>query len=78
MIYVDKRWKNGIEKIIDNNGILWLNESHKHLRESTMKYHLDHGKERYKPVEEPKNNRISIEKKSSNQSNYGLLNKICS
>ena len=43
-----------------------------------MKYHLDHGKERYKPVEEPKNNRISIEKKRSNQSNYGLLNKICS
>ena len=45
---------------VDNNGILSLNESHKHLRESTIKYHLDHGKERYKSVEEPKNNAIEF------------------
>ena len=60
--------KNGIEAIIDNNGILSLNESHKHLRESTIKYHLDHGKERYKSVEEPKNNAIEFLQKKKQQS----------
>ena len=40
--------------------MLWLNEVHKHPRESTIKYRLDHGKQRYEPVEEPKNNTIEF------------------
>ena len=46
--------KNGIETIVDNDGILWLNEKHieegldhKNLREITIKYHSDHRKHRY-------------------------------
>ena len=62
--------RNGIETIVDNNGILWLNEKHvdegldhKNLRDITIKYHSDHGKQRYELVEEPKKqvNRIFIE-----------------
>ena len=52
--------KNGIEIIVDHDGILWLNEKHrrkiyqKNLREITIKYHSDHIKRRYELVDEPK------------------------
>ena len=43
--------KCGIETIVDNSGILWLNENHieegldhKDLQEITIEYHSDHGK----------------------------------
>ena len=63
--------RNGIETIVDNDGILWLNEKHieerlghKNLQEITTKY-SDHRKHRYELVEEPKKqcNRIFIDKK---------------
>ena len=63
---------NGIETIIGNDGILWLNEkhieeglNHNNLREITIKYHSDHRKHRCELVEEPKKrcNRIFINKK---------------
>ena len=62
--------RNGIETIVDNDGILWLNEKHieegldhKKLREITIKYHPDHRKHRYELVEEPNKhcNRIFID-----------------
>ena len=41
--------RNGVEAIVDNEGILWLNEKHieeeldhKNLREITIKYLSDH------------------------------------
>ena len=53
--------RNGIETIIDNDRILWLNEKHikegldhKHLREITRKYNSNHRKHRYELIEEPK------------------------
>ena len=64
--------KNDIEKIVDNDGILWFDEKHieeglghKNLREITIKYHSDHRKHRYELVEEPKKqcNRIFIDEK---------------
>ena len=73
--------RNGIEMIVDNDRILWLNEKHieqgldhKHLREITIKYHSNHRKHRYEVVTESKKqcNRIFIDKKISSQSNYGL------
>ena len=46
--------RNGIETIVDNDGILWLNEkhieerlNHKSLQEITTKYHADHRKHRH-------------------------------
>ena len=46
--------RNSIATIVDNGGILWLNEKyieegldHKNLREITIKYHSDHRKHRY-------------------------------
>ena len=50
--------KNGIEIIVDHDGILWLNEKHRRkiykiLREITIKY-SDHIKRRYELVDEPK------------------------
>ena len=51
--------RNDIETIVDNDGILWLNEEHildgldhKNLREITIKYHSDHRKHRCELVEE--------------------------
>ena len=51
--------RNGIETIVDNDGILWLNGKHieegidhKNLREITIKYHSDHRKHRYNLVTE--------------------------
>ena len=38
--------RNGIETIVDNDGILWLNEKHI-LQEITTKYHADHRKHRH-------------------------------
>ena len=64
--------RNGIETIVDNDGILLLNEryiekglDHKNLQEITIKYHSEHRKHRYEPVEEPKKqvNRIFIDEK---------------
>ena len=59
--------RNGIETIVDNDGILWLKEKHieeglyhKHLREITIEYHSDHRKYRYELVEEPKKQVIGI------------------
>ena len=59
--------RNGIETMVDNNGVLWLNEKlieegsdHKHLQEITIKYHSDHKKHRYELVEETKNNTIEF------------------
>ena len=53
--------RNGIESIVDIDGILWLNEKHikegldhKTLRETTMKYHSDHIKHWYELVTKPK------------------------
>ena len=53
--------KNGIERIVDNDEMLRLNEKHieegldhKHLREITTKYNSNHRKHRYELVEEPK------------------------
>ena len=44
---IKHEWKNGIETILDNDGILWLNEKHleerldhKNLWETAIKYHL--------------------------------------
>ena len=64
--------RNGIETIVDNDGVIWLNEKHreegldhKNLQEITTKYHSDHRKHRYELVEEPKKqcNRIFIDEK---------------
>ena len=53
--------RNGIETMVDNDGILWLNEKHieeglghKNLREITTKYHSDYRKHRYELATEPK------------------------
>ena len=52
---------NGIETIVDNDGILRLNEKHvekgldhKNLQQIIIKYQSDHKKHRYNPVEEQK------------------------
>ena len=64
--------RNSIKIILNNDGVLWLNEKHieegldhKKLREVSMKYHSDHKKHRFELVEELKNkcNRIFIDKK---------------
>ena len=53
--------RNGIETIVDNDRILWLNGKHiqegldhKNLREVTTKYNSNHRKHRYELLEEPK------------------------
>ena len=55
--------RNGIETIVNNNAIFWLNEKHieegldhKNLQEITIKYHSNYRKHRYEPVNEPKRN----------------------
>ena len=64
--------KNSIETIIDNDGILKLNEKHleeglvhKNLREITIKFHSDPREHDYQLTGEPKKqlNRIFIDKK---------------
>ena len=61
--------RNGLETIVDSNGVLWLNEEHigegldhKKLQEIITNYHSDKRKHRYELVEEPKKqvNRIFI------------------
>ena len=62
---------NGIERIVDSDGILRLNEKHiegldhQILREITTKYNSNHRKHKYELVEEPKKqvNGIFIYKK---------------
>ena len=50
--------RNGMDKIIDNNGILWLNKKHiealdhKNWRDITTKYNSNHRKHRYELIEE--------------------------
>ena len=46
--------RNGIKTIVDNEGVLWLNEKHiekgldhKNVRETTIKYHSYYRKHRY-------------------------------
>ena len=62
---------NGVETIVDSNGILWLNErhikdrlDHKNLWMTTGKYISDHKKYRYQLVDKPKKqlNRIFTDK----------------
>ena len=64
--------KNGLETIVDNDGILWLNEKHmeeeldhKNLRAITLKYLSNHRKHIYELVDKPEKqaNRICIDKK---------------
>ena len=52
--------ESDVETIVDDNGILRLNEKHiekgldhKNVRLITGKYHPDHRKHRYEPVDEP-------------------------
>ena len=57
---------DGIETIVDNDTILWLNEKHiegidhKNLREITKKYHTDHRKHRYELTDKRKTNTIEF------------------
>ena len=64
--------RNGIETIVDNDGILWLNEKyieegldHKDFQEITTKYNSNNRKDRFELVEEPKKqcNRIFRDEK---------------
>ena len=73
--------RNGIETIIDNDEILWLNEKHieeeldhKNLQEITTRYNSNQRKRKYE-LEEPNKqlNRIFIDKVII-QSNYRLYN----
>ena len=66
--------RNGIETIIGNDGILWLNEKHigeglehKHFWEIKIKDNSHQRKPRYELLEEPKTqiNWIFIDKKSA-------------
>ena len=76
--------RNGKETIVDNDGILWLNEKyieeldHKNLQGITIKYNSDHRKNRCELVQEPKKqaSRILTAKKISSHSNYVLQYKI--
>ena len=52
---------NGVETIVDSDGVLWLNKKHieeglenKILRVTIVKYLSDHRKHRYELVDEPK------------------------
>ena len=58
--------RNGIETILGNDGILWLNEKHieegldhKHFLEIVTKYNSNHRKHRYE-LAEKKNNAIEF------------------
>ena len=62
--------RNVTETVVDNYGILWLNEKnieegldYKKLREITKRYNSNHRKHKYELVEEPKKqvNRIFID-----------------
>ena len=72
--------KNCVETIVDNDGILWLNEKHiterldhENLQVTPLKYLSDHKKYRYKLVDEQKNNQQNVYRwKTSNQSNHGF------
>ena len=64
--------KNSTEKMVDNGGILWLNEKHikegldhKNLGKITTKCNSNHRKHRYELIEEPAKqcNRIFLEEK---------------
>ena len=53
--------RNDIEKIVDNDGILWLNVKHieegvdnENLRKVAVNYHSDHRKHRCKLADQPK------------------------
>ena len=53
--------KNGVETIVNKDGILWVNEKHveegldhKNLRATTLKHLSNHRKHRYELVNEPK------------------------
>ena len=53
--------RNGIQTIVDNDGILYLNDKHieerldhKNAHEIASKYHLDHRKHRFELVDKPK------------------------
>ena len=52
--------RNGVETIVDSDGILRLNEKHrekldhKNLRMTAVKYFSDHRKRRYEWLDEPK------------------------
>ena len=58
--------RNGIETIVDNDGILWLNKKRrrgiisKKFAGNYNKTHSNDGKHRHKPLEEPKSNAIEI------------------
>ena len=54
--------RNGTETVVDNDGVLCINEKHmqegldhKSLQEITAKYNSNHRKDRYELAEEPKN-----------------------
>ena len=56
--------KNGVKVIVDNNGMLWLNEKHiekglghANLQVITKKYNSDCRKHRYQLVDDPKKTR---------------------
>ena len=48
--------ENGVETLVDSDGILWLNEKHidhKRFQVITVKYHSGCGKHRYEVLHEP-------------------------
>ena len=64
--------RNGVETIVDNDGIFWLNEKHieegldhKYLREITIKCHSGHRKDRYEldNKSEKQYNRVFVDEK---------------
>ena len=64
--------RNDIVTMVDNDGILWLNEkhieeglNHENLQDITRKYHSDDRKHRYDLLTKPKKqcNRMFIDKK---------------
>ena len=71
--------RNGVETIVDNDGILWLNEKHieeglyhKNVREVTTNYHSDHRKHMYELTNQKTIQKNFYRRKISIQSNYGL------
>ena len=67
-----KNERNGIEIIVDNNGLLWLNKKHieegldhRNLIEITANYHFSHRKHRYRVDNKSRKqcNRIFIDEK---------------
>ena len=65
-------WKNGVETIVNKDGIFWVNEKHveegldhKNLPATTLKHLSHHRKHRYELVNEPKkqSNRTFIDEK---------------